>query len=83
MGRAVLFSVYVFVEEVFVTRFQDYVMCVRRSPGLMYGSHVGYMIIERGVESLGIFLYFVLAGRMRVALRKSIDVRRGSLITIG
>ena len=56
--------------------------CAGRSLGLMYRSHVGCMIVERGVEFLGNFLCFLLAGRMRVALRDSIIVRRNSFVPV-
>jgi hypothetical protein len=39
-------------------------------------------MVERGVESFGSFLCSLLAGRMRVALRDSIVVRRGSFVPV-
>ena len=41
---------------------------------LMYGCHVGCMIVDVGVMSFGSFLCSVLAGWMRVALRVLIAV---------
>jgi hypothetical protein len=47
--------------------------------GCMYCSHELCMVVSRGVVSLGSFLIFMVAGRSRVALRVSMDVRREDL----
>ena len=57
-------------------------MCVGRSSGLMYGNRVWCKIVERGVESLGNFMSSLLAGRMRMAPKGSIAVRKCSFVPV-
>ena len=54
----------------------EFTMCGGRLIGVMYGSHEGCMAVSRDVVSLGSFLSSVVAGRSRVAMRVSREVRR-------
>ena len=51
-------------------------MCEGRLSGVINYFHEACMVVSRGVESEGSFLNSVDAGKMRVALRVSIEVRR-------
>ena len=51
-------------------------MCGERLSGFMNYSHEVCMVVSRGVVSLGSFLSSEIAGRTRVALRVSREVRR-------
>ena len=54
-------------------------MCGARLSGVMNFSHEAYMVVSSGVLSLGSFLSSVFAGRSKVALRVSREVRRDVL----
>ena len=47
-----------------------------RLSGVMYFSHEACIVVCRGAVSLGNFVYSVIAGRSKVALRVSREVRR-------
>ncbi len=54
-------------------------MCEGRLSGMMYFIRQSCMVVSRGVASLSSFLCSVVAGRSRVALRMSREVRRAVL----
>ena len=54
-------------------------MCAGRLSGAMNFNHEACMVRSRGVVSLDSFLSSVFAGRIRVALRVSREVRRDVL----
>ena len=51
-------------------------MCGGRLSGVLNFSHEMCMVVSRGVVSLGSFLSSIVAGRSKVALRVSREVRR-------
>ena len=57
-------------------------MCVGKSMDAMYMCHMGCMSVERGDVSFDRFLCSVSAGRVRLARRDSIVVRRGSFMPL-
>jgi len=54
----------------------EFVVCGGRLSGVMNGSHEVCMVVSRGVVSLGSFLSSEVAGKSRVALWVSKEVRR-------
>ena len=62
--------------EAFARFTYEFVVYGGRFSGLMNCNHEVCMVVSRGVVSLGSFLSSELAGKSRVALRVSMEVRR-------
>ena len=62
--------------DAFIRLAQEFVVCGGRLSGVMNFSHEACKVVSRGVVSLGSLLSSVVAGRSKVALRVSREVRR-------